>query len=263
VGIFVIICISNNYVLYYEKRIEVNILEVLLQEKEDFIKGMKLKSNLSLKKIDDYYFGMEKAFDDAFNQYARREKKKYAAEKQNLMKPIVERIFTYLNSDAETFEKCFADCIDLSKKILNNNRYGVAQKFTNMAFKYLFCYSDANEFEVKFQECHMPLDKYTIKWIKSLKDKKINQRLGIISSAWANIDETLYNDIQELVTNTLDKNYTYIISFNKQANEATCILPKNKLYAEFIIWHQEKINELYTIIERAEGDFDRLGIRWL
>jgi len=241
----------------------VNILELLLQEKEGFIKRMKLKSNLSLKQIDDYYFGMEKAFDDAFNQYARREKKKYADDKQELMKPIVERIFTYFNSAEDIFDDCFAECIVLSKKILNNNRYGVAQKFTNMAFKYLFCYYDANEFEEKFQECHMPLDKYTIKWVKSLKDKKVNQRLGLISNAWANIDETLYKDIQKLITNTLNKNCTYIISFNKYATETTCILPKNKLYAEFIIWHQEKINELYTMIERAEGDFNRLGIRWI
>lgn len=238
-------------------------MQLLYDERNKFIKGMKLESNLSLKNKEDYYFGMEKAFDDAFNQYARREKKKYATEKHNLMKPIAERLFVYFNSDNDNFDVCFADCIEMSKKILNNNRYGVAQKFTNMSFKYLYCYADAYDFEDKFQDCHMPLDKYTIKWIKSLKDEKINQRLGAISNAWANIDETLYNDIQNLITNTLNSEFTYVISFNKQASETTCILPKNKLYAEFIIWHQEKIKELYSIIERAELDFDRLGIRWV
>lgn len=224
---------------------------------------MKLKSDLSLKRKDDYCWGMEKAFDDAFNQYARREKKKYSIEKQVLMKPIVDRLFEYFNSVDDSFVGCFEECIDLSKKILNNNRYGVAQKFVNMSFKYLYCYADAADFENKFKDCHMPLDKYTIKWIKSLKNKNINQRLGLINNAWANIDKFLYNDIQTLITDTLISNYTYTISFNKQAKETTCTLPENKLYAEFIIWHQEKINEIHNIIEQAESDFDRLGIRWL
>lgn len=241
---------------------EVAILELLEQEKEEFIKEMKLKSDLSLKRKDDYYIGLEKAFDDAFNQYARREKKNYAAKKQDLIKPIVERLFNYLNSAEDNFGDCFTECINLSKQILDNNRYGIAQKFTNMSFKYLYCYSNAVDFENKFQECHMPLDKYTIKWVKSLKDKNINQKLESINNAWANIDVVLYNDIQNLITNTLNSNFNYTISFNKKSSETTCVLPKNKLYAEFIIWHQEKINELHNKLKKAESDFDRLGIRW-
>lgn len=238
------------------------ILELLEQEKEEFIKEMKLESNLSLTLKNDYYIGLEKAFDDAFNQYARREKKEYAAEKHDLMKPVVERLFNYFNSAEDNFVDCFTKCIYLSEKILGNNRYGIAQKFINMSFKCLYCFSDAGNFKNKFQECHMPLDKYTIKWVKSLKDKNINQRLGKINNAWANIDVKLYNDIQELITNTLNSKFKYTISFNKQSSETNCVLPKNKLYAEFIIWHQEKINELHNKLERAESDFDRLGIRW-
>lgn len=243
-------------------------MELLLKERQLFIQGMKLRSgesslSLSLRIKSDYYKGMEKAFDDAFNQYARREKKKYAENKQTLMEPIVERLFAYFNSEEDSFAACFTDCIDLSEKILNNNRYGVAQKFTNMSFKYLYCYGDAFDFESKFQDCHMPLDKYTINWVRSLKDKKINQRLALISSAWANIDEALYRDIQTLITDTLNAGFTYRISFNKQSGGKICILPSNRLYAEFIIWHQEKVNELYNIIERAEPDFERLGIQWI
>ena len=102
-------------------------LNLLLQEKIEFIKGMKLQPNLSLTRKEDYYFGMEKAFDDAFNQYARREKKKYATAKQTLMEPIVDRLFKYFNSAEDNFNSCFNDCIALLKQILNNNRYGVAQ----------------------------------------------------------------------------------------------------------------------------------------
>lgn len=237
-------------------------LNLLLQEKIEFIKGMKLQPNLSLTRKEDYYFGMEKAFDDAFKQYARREKKKYATAKQTLMEPIVDRLFKYFNSAEDNFNSCFNDCIALSKQILNNNRYGVAQKFTNMSFKYLYCYADAINFENKFYDCHMPLDKYTIKWVKSLKNKTLNQQLGAVNNAWANIDEELYNNIQGFIGDTLKSNIQYTISYNKKHTETTCILPENRLYAEFIIWHQEKVNELYAIIKRAENDFERIGIDW-
>lgn len=240
-----------------------SLLELLLKEREEFINGMKLQSQLFLKNMDDYYFGMEKAFDDAFNQYARREKKKYATDKRILMKPVVERLFSYFNNTDDEFDDCFNDCIELSKGILDNNRCGMAQKFTNMSFKYLYCYSDALDYEKKFADCHMPLDKYTINWIKSLKNREINKKLGAISSAWANIDQDLYNDIQAFVTTTLNPEPDYTISFNKQATVTACKLPKNKLYAEFIIWHQEKINELYGILKKRKADFDRLGIKWI
>lgn len=236
---------------------------LLLQEKEEFIKEMKVSPYLSIKRIEDYYEGLGKAFDDAFNQYARREKKSYGPEKIKMMKPIIERMFAYFHSDEDRFADCFTACIDLSKSILDNNRYGIAQKFTNMAFKYLYCYSDADEFEEKFRECHMPLDKYTLRWVKRLKDTTINQRLGAIRGAWANIDKPLYDAIQERITETLNNRCTYTISFNKNATETTCILPEHKLYAEFIIWHQEKINEWHALIARAEKDFDRLGIQWI
>ena len=235
---------------------------LLQNERDEFIKGMKSNNNLSLKNKNDYYFGMEKAFDDAFNQYARRNKTKYATEKRNLMTPLVDRLFTYFNSESDTFDNCFSDCIRLSKAILGNNLYGVAQKFTNMSFKYLYCYSDAENFENKFEDCHMPLDQYTLKWVRTLKNKEINKRLDVIKSAWSNIDEPLYNDIQTSIGEILRKNYEYIISYDKSSNCNTCILPENKLLAEFIIWHQEQLNELYMVIKRSEKDFERLGIQW-
>ena len=243
-------------------------MELFIQEKQQFIQGTKLRSGrslagLSLKVQADYYEGMEKAFDDAFNQYARRENKKYADEKEALMTPMVARLFRYFHSPEDTFDVCFADCIDLSKKILDNNRYGIAQKFTNMSFKYLLCYADAGEFESKFAHCHLPLDIYTIRWIRFLKNKDINRRLSSVNNAWANIDKPLYDDIQELVVNTLHSGYTYRITFNKKATNATCVLPENRLFAEFIIWRQEQLSELYRALKKVEPDFERLGLQWI
>jgi hypothetical protein len=178
-----------------------NTFKLLCKERQEFINEMKLRCDLSLKTKEDYYFGMEKAFDDAFNQYARRNKKNYANDRQKLMSPIVDRMFLYFNSPNDNFENCFAECIELAKKILENNLYGIAQKFTNMSFKYLYCYSDADSFENKFENCHIPLDKYTIKWIKSLKNKNINKKLNNINNAWANIDKELAPG-RFVVTNT-------------------------------------------------------------
>ena len=244
-------------------------LALAQKEKNEFVQGVKFKDGTSLlekslEKEDDYYYGVEKAFDDAFNQYARRNGKKYAQSKQKLMEPIVKRLYKYFNAENDNFDVCFNDCIQLSKNILNNNLYGIAQKITNMSFKYLYCYQDMDAFKDKFEKCHLPLDKYTINWIKSLQNNTVNNGLKKIKNAWANIEQPLYNDIQKLVDDTLKTDtYTYRISFNETANEQTCVLPKNKLLAEFIIWHQEHLNELHLIIERHEKDFDRLGIQWL
>lgn len=240
----------------------VNDLEFLNDVKDRFRKDMKLKMGLSLKNEDDYYVGMGKAFDDAFKDYARRNGIKYAMEKRNLLKPMVGQVFNYFKSDG-AFGDCFADCIEKSKEIFKNGSFGLAQKFINMSFKYLYCYDDADEYEDKFQNCHMPLDKYTVRWVRPLGDDSVNQRLGAINNAWTKIDEELYSDIQTLIAKNLEDDYTYIISFNEHSSERTCVLPKNNLQAEFIIWYREKLNELRKMIERAEADFDKLGIKWI
>ena len=239
-------------------------MELLQKEKALFIertKGISLLA-LSLRNKEDYFKGMVKAFDDAFNQYARREKKTYKEDLNRLMAPVIERLFSYFNSPEDSFRACFEECIELSKKILNNNCYGISQKFINMSFKYLYCYGDSAEFEEKFAECHMPLDRLTMKWVKTLGDKDINRRLTAVNHAWAKIEKDLYADIQALITKTLYPGYQYKISFN-QKTDTMCLLPRNKLYAEFIIWHQEAVNELYRTVKKAEPDFERLGIQWI
>ncbi len=242
-------------------------MNVFLNERDLFINGTQKKAkSLSLKNLQDYYFGMEKAFDDAFNQYARREKKHYAQDKQNLIKAVAEKMHEYFTTDNSSFAEYFDECIRLSKTILDNNSFGISQKFVNMSFKHLYCYNDAlTDFRSKFDECHLPLDKYTIKWVRSLKNKEINQKLDSIKNAWANLDELLYNSIQTLVSNSLKNNIKYKISYNPNAsNNGVCILPKNKLEAEFIIWHQEKINELHNILSNTTpNDLERVGITWI
>lgn len=236
-----------------------NMTEKLFEyEKEIFAKS--IKKELSLNTERNYYVALDKAFDDAFNQYARRTRNKYASIKESLMEDVVKRLFRYFQDDKDNFEDCFEDCINKSLEILDNGKYGIAQKFVNMSFKYLYCFNDVEKYENKFRECNMPLDKYTIKWIKSLKDKEINKRLGEINDSWSRIERDLYKDIQMLISNRLKENLEYQISYKSTETDNKCVLPNNPLDAEFIIWHQEKINELHRILEKSKDDFERLGI---
>ena len=175
-------------------------MDILSYEIALFKTDMRFPDTLSYKRSEDYYYGMRKAFDDAFNQYARRSKLSYASNKDELIKPILECIFNYLNSNDKCFNQCFFDCIQKSMQIMNNQRFGLAQKYVNMSLKYMMCFSDSKEISNKFKDCHLPLDKYTIKWVRSFRNKEINKKLDTIKNAWANIDEDLYNTIQNFAT---------------------------------------------------------------
>ena len=236
-------------------------MDILSYEIALFKTDMRFPDTLSYKRSEDYYYGMRKAFDDAFNQYARRSKLSYASNKDELIKPILECIFNYLNSNDKCFNQCFFDCIQKSMQIMNNQRFGLAQKFVNMSFKYMMCFSDSKEISNKFKDCHLPLDKYTINWVRSFGNKEINKKLNTIKNAWANIDEDLYNTIQNFAKEQLSNNIQYTISFSNSTQNKTCTLPAERLSAEFIIWHQEKINELHKILEKSKSDFERLGIK--
>ena len=175
-------------------------MDFLSNEIAVFKTDMRFPDTLSYKRSEDYYYGMRKAFDDAFNQYARRTKLSYASNKDELIKPILECIFNYLYSNDKCFNECFSDCIQKSMQIMNNQRFELAQKFVNMSLKYMMCFSDSKEISNKFKDCHLPLDKYTIKWVRSFRNKEINKKLDTIKNAWANIDEDLYNTIQNFAT---------------------------------------------------------------
>lgn len=82
-------------------------MDFLSNEIAVFKTDMRFPDTLSYKRSEDYYYGMRKAFDDAFNQYARRSKLSYASNKDELIKPILECIFNYLNSNDKCFNQCF------------------------------------------------------------------------------------------------------------------------------------------------------------
>ena len=234
-------------------------------ERSIFIKEMRIPSDLSYRKETDYYYGVRKAFDDAFNQYARRTKKTYSDGKEIIIKLFVKRFFDFLNDDNDnndSFENCYEECVEKAQEILNNNKYGIAQKFINMSFKYMMCFSDVDEIIEKFDDCYLPLDQYTLIWIRAQKNKEINDYLNTINNAWSRIDVKHYKTIEEYVKRVLSNEVQYRISYSSNAGDyGYCILPSNRLCAEFIIWHQEKINIIHKMLEKTKSDFERLGIQ--
>ena len=239
-----------------------NFTTILQDCKKDYKEQTKLRTGGLLSNKDDYYSAASKAFDDAFNQYARREKASYASNKNTFMQPVIDIIYDYLNNDDRSFNDCFKACCEASKEILKNSKFGLAQKFVNMFFKNLYCYDDAKNKESKFEECHLPLDKYTIQWIRSLGNKEINKGLSSINNVWSNISEELYNMIQEEVKKSLANGYNYRVSFSNDGQSNEIKLPERMLDAEFIIWDQEKLVEIRKIIDKLDDKhLKRLGVK--
>ena len=65
-----------------------------------------------------------------------------------------------------------------------------------------------------------------------------------------------------MIIDKLNSGIDYRISYNPNANNNGIYrLPKNRLETEFIVWHQEKLNELHKILSNTTSeDFERLGV---
>ena len=108
-----------------------------------------------------------------------------------LCEDISNYIYEYFISKDIDFD-CFHNC--LCKKFIslsgNKYNYGNAQKFINMLFKYLACFKDVEEYEDKFENCHIPLDSHILK-VLSTKD-------GIDickNKSWVKLNESDYLEI--------------------------------------------------------------------
>jgi hypothetical protein len=120
----------------------------------------------------------------------------------------------------------------------------MAQKIVNMAFKYLYCFDDANIYYNKFADCHMPLDRFTLKWFYSKvvpwyrsNYNKLSTSLnysnfwktwksGIKATTWSNLEDYEYKDIITLIRGYFA---------NNPPNPPVTILE-----AEFVIWYEAK-----------------------
>lgn len=118
---------------------------------------------------------------------------------------IVDRFYAYFNEEnvvdfetwhnetCEEFLKRYNEAIKDNYKAV---RYGKAQKIVNMMFKYLYCYSNAEHYEEKFQNCHLTLDSYTLEWFQDKVVKKLNETrkkgkdyIKKMEGTWSNLEK--------------------------------------------------------------------------
>jgi hypothetical protein len=212
---------------------------------------------------------MKHALSDALNQGARRGKVKYLPIISTILNAFRNDFFeiasgkTIINNEA-SFERVFNKLKDKFLALLNSNnlsilaKFGFAQKFINMTFKYLYCFDDCLKSNLRF--CHLPLDQYTIDWYKTIGTKTITNRFKKINFAWANMDETLYWDIQNDINQALSTGINYRISCTDPTK--SILLPDNRIEVEFIVWMQQQLNDVYKkSLSKLKDYYDRLGIK--
>lgn len=124
----------------------------------------------------------------------------------------------------------------LNNKVPEEQEFGKAQKVINMAFKYLYCFDDAPQYEGHFKYCHMPIDSYTLNWCFEnglYKKKDIDN--------WSGITEAQYYPLSEKIESELGD--------------------ETPLLAEFKIWPQEiaKVEEkelAKSILDYLSNNYD-------
>lgn len=142
-------------------------------------------------------------------------------EKASIFAWLAEKFHVYFHKPCENFEEWHEQtCDEFIKKfkpVLENYgydadqslKYGKAQKIVNMTFKYLFCFDDAEKYEVKFEACHMPIDSYILNWYNDICDENCK-------TVWSELEKNQYYALEEKIKTLLDG--------------------KNPFLAEFFIW---------------------------
>lgn len=226
------------------------------QKKIDFTKQDKVNTSIAL----------SKALTDALSQGARRLKTDYKSIKDNLLEAFIPYYldFSFKEKNIEKsafndeFNKLISQFIDIMKKSKKKEfaTFGFAQKFVSMSFKYMYCFDDSKRGNFKF--CKLPLDKYTISWYRQNGDKELIKQFKEKKFAWSEIPKFLYNEIQDDIDSILCTKCKYQIKCSDKT--AVIVLPENKIEVEFIVWSQEKLNEVYREIIKYKDYWGRLGI---
>lgn len=173
------------------------------------------------------------------------------------LKTVAEELQEYFKENKEeenkeTFNKkhtewCESLIKDYSSYLDEKLTYGQAQKIINMAFKYLYCIFDAKEKleekKERFKYCHMPLDKFSLEWVKRYFKK------GSVKS-WSHMEkEDLEN--KEYGYNTYLKN---IEEYCEQKYDGQI----SPLQLDFIVWPKmQKIMATEEFIKTFEEDDDK------
>ena len=208
------------------------------------------------------------ALDDALRQNARSKKEQYKDLKEKIISNFTDDFIKVANgghkiSNELAFEKLFDELekkfstVLKDQKLKSLSKIGFAQKFINMSFKYLYCFEECDKNNLRF--CHLPLDKYTINWYKTIGDKNNIADLKEINFSWSKINEDLYFNIQKDIDSKLKSCLDYEI--NCKDPKQRIQLPQFKIEVEFIVWKQEQLNEFCKKLSKFKDYFERLGIK--
>lgn len=249
-------------------KISLNRMNVLKFEVDHFKKDFGKKINFKKLNEGEVNKCLKKALDDALRENARSKKVQYKDSKEKIISKFTDDFIKVANgghkiSNELDFEELFDELAKKFSTVLKDqkleslSKIGFAQKFINMSFKYLYCFEQCDKNNLRF--CHLPLDKYTIKWYKKIGDKTNKNQLKAINYSWSNIDDKLYKDIQNDIDSKLKSCLDYEI--NCKDLKQRIQLPQSKIEVEFIVWKQEQLNEFCKKLSKFKDYFERLGIK--
>ncbi|SEL43973.1 hypothetical protein [Ruminococcus albus] len=149
--------------------------------------------------------------------------------KDVMLKYVTDRFIKYFDEsapkDKHIFDKWHKDTCNEMIKVFEkssvNFTYGKAQKLINIAFKNFLLFNGAKE--EYFTYCHTPIDNNVLYWCKKVAGiKRIN-------CAWSNMNEELYIELQEKISEYLksDKNTKYLYEDGR---------PISNLVVDFYAW---------------------------
>ena len=180
------------------------------------------------KKISDWWKDSNNVKKDGSRQ--NHIQKQWEDDKIKILEKLAEDIENYLKNPNKQFDEWHnGECNDflnnfnptLNKYGYESITYGKAQKIINMTFKYLFCFDDAMNYTAVFDQCHMPIDSYILKWYEK---EVIKGKSGI--SSWSDMTDTQYFDLQSEIKKHISK------TPNPEG--------PNQFLSEFYIWDRYK-----------------------
>lgn len=186
-----------------------------------------------------------KSLDATLNRHKECDHKDFA---QKFVQPFITKYIKFATSKnrKKDFDKYFSYLTntyikDMTKENKNAAEFGYAQKFVSLSFKLIYCFDNSNK--ANFKDCKMIIDNYILNWVNSFKDNEYS------SVVWSKMEKETYKKIQEDIFRKLkDKNYNYqVVCWDK--NE-TIKLSDVAIESEFVIWTQEKLNEIYLSMEK-------------
>lgn len=240
------------------------------RNEQDFLRDAfwKKGKDYNITKEEHYVNAIDKAFNDINvrtltvidkKQTGKDRKNKFYKDSE-IVKTLYEYIHNGIGDNFESFDDWHKNTCNKIQEDLSKHyegvKYGKAQKFLNMSFKYLYCFDDIDDkIKEKFIPCHIVLDSYILNWVKSdvlswynnklENEEKTKIQISLINDkyTWSNLEsgdiekEYSYQWFQNIIRKYLKENYLSH-SYKTEDNK-----PLTPFEAEFYIWPEQQWKE--------------------